>query len=393
MTPSARLSASIKLLDKILAGEPAERSLTRWARASRYAGSKDRAAIRDIVFDCLRNKRSFSHLGGGMNGRAIVVAHQFQAKSNLNAIFTGEGFAPAVLTHAELEALENPPPAPDPVRLDFPDFLETELNASLGEEFDNILSAMQARAPVDLRVNTLKTTLAEAQNLLARDLIFTDILPELSNALRITQNPRKLNGSLAYRYGFVELQDLSSQTIASFTGVKPGMRVLDYCAGGGGKTLALAALMEQKGTLLAHDVNPARMKDLPERARRAGATIQVLPPNQVALTQKCDLVLVDAPCSGSGAWRRNPDSKWRLSGQALEKLTLLQDEILGLAKNFVKPGGKLAYATCSLFELENDQRVEHFLQENADWTQEKQIHLTPSTGGDGFFGSILIKLP
>jgi len=169
--------------------------------------------------------------------------------------------------------------------------------------------------------------------------------------------------------------------------------VLDYCAGGGGKTLALAALMQQKGVLLAHDVNPSRMKDLPERARRAGAKIQILPPNQLDLAQQCDLVLVDAPCSGSGAWRRNPDSKWRLSRSGLEKLIALQDEILGLAKNYVKPGGKLVYATCSLFDLENDQRIQLFLTKNTNWRQKEQIRLTPSTGGDGFFGAILINTP
>ncbi len=393
MTPSARLSAAIQLLDQILAGEPAERALTRWARGSRYAGSKDRASIRDIVYDCLRQKRSLSHLGGAMNGRAIVLAHQFRGQTNLNDLFTGEGFAPAVLSDAEIGVLQNPQPAPDPVRLDFPDFLEPELKASLGDDFNEILTAMQGRAPVDLRVNTLKATLAEAQNLLARELIFTDILPNIPDALRITQNPRKLNGSLAYRYGFVELQDVSSQRIARFTGVQPGMRVLDYCAGGGGKTLALAALMQQQGALLAHDVNPSRMKDLPERARRAGAKIQILPPNQLELARKCDLVLVDAPCSGSGAWRRNPDSKWRLSVAGLEKLTQLQDEILGLAKGFVKPGGKLVYATCSLFNLENDQRIQHFMAENSGWTLADEVHLTPSTGGDGFFGATLVSKP
>ncbi|MBL4807099.1 MAG: RsmB/NOP family class I SAM-dependent RNA methyltransferase [Rhodobacteraceae bacterium] len=391
MTPSARLSAAIELLDQILAGEPAERALTRWARGSRFAGSKDRAAVRDTVYDCIRQKRSFGHLGGGMTGRAIVIAHQFHAGEPLDQLFTGEGFAPAPITLDEQRCLDNPIDAENAIALDYPDFLDSELRRSLGLDLASIMQAMQSRAPVDLRVNTLKTTVAEAQKYLARDLIFTDVVDGVPNALRITQNPRKLNGSLAYRYGFVELQDVSSQKIARFCGVQPGMRVLDYCAGGGGKTLALAALMNGKGDLMAHDVNPSRMKDLPDRSRRAGADINIIPPARLSRVENCNLVLVDAPCSGSGAWRRNPDSKWRLAQSGLDKLNALQDEILNSAKNFVADNGSLVYATCSLLTCENDDRTANFLAQNPEWSLESDLHLSPQTGGDGFYAAILRK--
>ena len=391
MTPTARLSAAIALLDQILTGDPAERALTRWARASRFAGSKDRAGVRDIVFDVLRRKRSLAHLSGAMTGRGLVLAQQFSNGAALEALFGDFRFAPEAVTEAEQAQLANPGDAPNPVRLDYPDFLDAELQRSLGDDLPEIMGAMQSRAPVDLRVNTLKTTVEEAQNYLARDLIFTEEVEGVAGALRITENPRKLNGSLAYRYGFVELQDVSSQLVSQRAGAKSGMKVLDYCAGGGGKTLALAAEMHGKGQLFAHDANPLRMKDLPERARRAGADIQVISPDHIGTSPKCDLVLVDAPCSGSGAWRRNPDSKWRLTEARLAELVSLQREILQKAQARVADGGALAYATCSLFERENAAQAAWFLEQNNGWELAHQQSLSPLTGGDGFFISVLAR--
>ncbi len=389
MTPTARLSAAIALLDQILTGDPAERALTRWARASRFAGSKDRAAVRDIVFDALRRKRSLAHLGGSMSGRSLVMAQQFSNGAALEELFGDFRFAPPALSPEESAQLANPGPAPDPVQLDYPDFLDAELRRSLGEGFVPVMQAMQARAPVDLRVNTLKTTVEEARKYLARDLIFTEAVDGIEGALRITENPRKLNGSLAYRYGFVELQDVSSQRVSKLAGVQPGMKVLDYCAGGGGKTLALSAEMQGQGQIFAHDVNPLRMKDLPERARRAGADIQVISPDHIDTAPKCDLVLVDAPCSGSGAWRRSPDSKWRLTAARLEELTNLQREILQKAQAQVGQNGLLAYATCSLFSAENADQIAWFQSENSGWKLLRQQSLSPLTGGDGFYISVL----
>jgi 16S rRNA (cytosine967-C5)-methyltransferase len=377
----------MELLDAALAGEPAERALTRWARASRFAGSKDRAAVRDLVYDALRQRRSLGWLGGGDTGRAMLIAHQRAEGTDLDALFTGDGFDPAPLTAAERSgAGHSLDAAPEAVRLDFPDFLGAELHQSLGAAFEPVLAAMRTRAPVDLRVNTLKTNADAATVVLARDGVQVAPHPLARNALRVLANPRLVGASRAYTQGMVELQDVSSQFVAEAAGARPGMTVLDYCAGGGGKTLALAAAMQGRGRLMAWDVNPRRMADLPERARRAGADIRVLSDDERAsLRPACDLVLVDAPCSGSGAWRRKPEGKWRLSPDELAAYPPLQDAILDAAAALVRPGGRLVYATCSLFARENEERAAAFRARRPDWKPEDARRLSPLDGGDGFF--------
>ncbi len=387
MTPAARLSAAIDLLDAVLAGEPAERALTRWARASRFAGSKDRAAVRDLVFDGLRRRRSLAWRGGAESGRAIVLAQAAGDGVDLDALCTGEGYDPAPLSAGERARLAaEAVPAPDPVRLDYPDFLDAPLRAALGADFEAVLGAMQSRAPVDLRVNTLKTNPNAAIVVLARDGVRAAPQPLAPNALRVVENPRAVAASRAYTSGMVELQDVSSQLVAALAGARPGMTVLDYCAGGGGKTLALAAAMEGRGRLLAWDVNPRRMVDLPERARRAGAAVSILDPAGLArLGPACDLVLVDAPCSGTGAWRRKPEGKWRVTPAEIAGFPPLQDAILDAAAAHVRPGGGLVYATCSLLAEENEARAAAFAARHPDWRAEAARRLSPVDGGDGFF--------
>ena len=386
MTPGARLSAAMALFDAILAGEPAERALTRWARASRFAGSKDRAAVRDLVFDSLRRRRSQAWIGGSETGRGILLGHQAAEGADLDALCTGQGYDPAPLNDAERASLARGlNGAPDPVRLDYQDFLDTPLRASLGADFESILQEMQHRAPLDLRVNTLKTNVNAAIVVLARDGVQAQVL-DTPNALRVSDNPRLVNASRAYSQGMVELQDVSSQRAALITGARPGMTVLDYCAGGGGKTLAMAATMDGCGRLMAWDINPRRMNDLPERARRAGAAITILnDAGRPDLGPVCDLVLVDAPCSGSGAWRRKPDGKWRLTPEELASYPPLQDGILDAAISHVRPGGRLVYSTCSLFRSENEERRAAFLARHPGWTPEEEARMSPLDGGDGFY--------
>ena len=386
MTPAARLSAAIDILDAILRGEPAERALTRWARASRFAGSKDRAAIRDVVFDCLRQRRSLGFLGGGDTGRALVLARAGLEGADLDALFTGQGFDPAPVSGTERRSLSaDLRMAPRAVRLDVPDFLEDELAQSLGDRFEPVMEAMRSRAPVDLRVNTLKTNARAATIALARDAILVEPLGLADGALRVVENPRLVAQSRAYTQGMVELQDVSSQFVAQSAGARPGMTVFDFCAGGGGKSLALAAAMKGTGRVLVHDANPGRMKDLPERARRAGATIEIVPPEARAAVPPCDLVFVDAPCSGTGAWRRTPEGKWRLTPTDLPRFAAVQDAILAEAAGHVRPGGTLVYATCSLLERENGDRVAAFLRDRPEWGLVEDRRLSPLDGGDGFY--------
>lgn len=387
MTPGARLSAAIELVDAILAGEPAERALTRWARASRFAGSKDRAAVRDLVFDALRQRRSLAWLGGDETGRAILLAHAAREGGDLEALCTGTGFDPAPLSSPERPRPESDlAGAPRAVRLDIPDFLEGPLHDALGGDAEAVLSALRQRAPVDLRVNVLKSNAAAATVVLARDGISVEAHPLARNALRVVAGPRLVAASRAYSQGMVELQDVSSQVVAETAGVEPGMTVLDFCAGGGGKTLALAAEMRGRGRLFAWDVNQRRMADLPERARRAGAAVRVLTEaERERLRARCDVVLVDAPCTGTGAWRRKPDGKWRLTAAAVAAFPPLQDEILDAAAGHVRPRGRLVYATCSLLREENEDRAAAFLARHPGWRQEFARRLSPLDGGDGFF--------
>ncbi len=387
MTPAARLSTAAELMDLIIDGDAAERVLTRWARASRFAGSKDRAAVRDIVFDILRKQRSYGWRMGSDTGRALVIAHLLDQNDAVEQYFTGEGYAPAPLSADELARICNEPErGPYPVELDFPDFLQEPLKRSLGEDFENILLALRDRAPVDLRVNTLKADRNAARDLLARDGIECAVPEECETALRVTENPRLVQNSKAYRNGLVELQDLSSQLVALACDARPGMTVLDYCAGGGGKSLALGAAMKGQGRLLAHDINPGRMKNLPERAGRADLRVELTDTRALpSLAGACDLVLVDAPCSGSGAWRRNPDSKWRLSDDDLDRLIQVQGDILRRAVSCVRPGGRLVYATCSILDVENQIQTARFLSRNPQLSLLKHQSFSPLTGGDGFY--------
>lgn len=380
MTPAARLSAAIAILDQVLAGRSAEMSLTNWGRASRFAGSGDRAAVRDVVFDCLRCRRSFAALGGAETGRGLVLGHLRASGLDAATFFTGEGHAPSVLTD------QDAPRQPSVLEaLDCPDWLEAPLRQSLGDDFAEILNALRARAPVFLRVNLAKANPAQAQAALAAEGIETAPHPLADTALEVLAGARKIQNSAAYLEGLVELQDASSQAVIQALPLADGQRVLDLCAGGGGKTLAMAARARLK--LFAHDADPRRMRDLPPRATRAGAKVTLTETPEK--TAPYDLILTDVPCSGSGSWRRDPEGKWRLTAERLADLTALQARIMDRASRMIGPGGALAYATCSLLSEENDAQVAAFLGRHPGWQVMFSHRFTPLQGGDGFFVALL----
>ncbi len=374
------------MLDEVIAGAPAEKTLTTWGRQNRYAGSGDRAAVRDLVFDALRCLRSYGWLGGADTGRAIMVGALRAEGRDPAELFTGCTYAPPLLGPGDPEPRDLTD-APLAVILDVPDWLLEHFRQSLGDDLEPVLQALRHRAPVFLRCNSHKTTRFLAAEALRQDNIDTRPHPLSPTALEVLTNPRRIQTSRAFQDGLVELQDAASQAVVDSLPLDTGQRVLDYCAGGGGKALAIAAKVGAR--VAAHDALPDRMRDLPLRAGRAGVDIDLVATSR--LDPPYDLVLCDAPCSGSGAWRRTPEAKWRLTPQRLAELTALQAEILDQAAKLVRPGGCLAYATCSLLGEENQQQVDTFLARQGGWSPGPTRRFTPLDGGDGFFVAQLTK--
>ncbi len=386
MTPAARLSSAIEIIDFIQAGGAAEKALTNWARRSRFAGSKDRAAVRDHVFDALRCKRSFAHLGGAQTGRGIILGLLRAQGVDPQEFFTGIGHAPEELS--QTEAAHNAVPKGN-TALDCPDWIAPGLQASLGADFAPICHALQHRAPLFLRVNTLKTSREMAVDALAKEGISSRAHPLSPTALEVVENPRRVHLSAPYKDGRIELQDAASQAVVDLLPLKPDSRVLDYCAGGGGKVLAMAARVD--ADYFAHDANPERMKDLPDRGARAGVEISRLETDALNGAAPFDFVLCDVPCSGSGAWRRSPAAKWSLDQAQLDDLCAIQADILARAAQFVAPDGGLAYCTCSLLDVENSAQIAGFLASHPDWKCSLQTRFTPLDGGDGFYCALLTR--
>ena len=305
MTPAARLQAAIEVLDQILDGDAAEKALSGWSRRSRYAGSKDRAAVRDHVFTALRCPRSHAALGGASTGRGLILGSLREAGIDPKSMFNGVGYGPAELSDEEGLTPRTPTSAAE--GLDIPDWLWAEFSASLGNDAEATATALRHRAPVHLRVNSKRSTVDQAIEDLQEDGIVCQRHAAATTALMVTEGARRIRNSEAYTSGVVELQDAASQAVVEALPLRDGMSVLDYCAGGGGKSLAMAA--RAKLSLFAHDTAPRRMQDLPIRADRAGVNITLLEPQHLAGAGPFDLVLCDAPCSGSGSWRRSPEGK------------------------------------------------------------------------------------
>ncbi len=378
MTPAARAAAAIAVLDRVLAGASPEAALTAWGRGARYAGSGDRAGVRDLVFQALRRRRSAGARGGGDSGRGLILGLAREAGDDW---FAGHAYGPA----AEGSADAGHEPAGD-VALDVPDWLAPRLRAALGADYIPVMQAMRDRAPVILRVNAARLTRAGAMERLAAEGIATRPHPLARFALEVTAGARAIARSRALAEGLVELQDAASQAVveavAAAVPLAPGMRVLDLCAGAGGKTLALAALAPLQ--LWAHDADPRRMADLPARAARAGVTVTTC--THPADFAPYDLVLADVPCSGSGSWRRDPVGKWALTPERLETLQTVQAAILAQAAGLAP---KVAYVTCSFLREENEERITAFLAAHPGWRQRLTRRFTPLEGGDGFFLSLI----
>jgi 16S rRNA (cytosine967-C5)-methyltransferase len=358
MTPAARVQAAIELLDAILSaarskGAPVDRIIADYFRARRYAGSKDRRAVRDLVYRALR-------LCGPVpqSGRAAMLAVA-QQDEGLAALFDGSPHGPAPRSEGEPVAKAGLAPK----------WLAAALRASgLGERE---IAALLERAPLDIRVNALKADRAALT------------LPEAGAPLASAQGLRFPPGTPveqwdAYAEGLIEVQDLGSQLIVEALPLSPGDTIIDLCAGGGGKTLALAARLGNAARIIAADTDRRRLGNLPPRAARAGAAVDhivLLDPGREMRSlhpwaNKADLVLVDAPCSGSGTWRRSPEGRWRLDPAELARLGALQDHVLDLAAQLVRPRGVVSFVTCSLLDAEGADRIAAFLARHPGWRAE-----------------------
>lgn len=380
MTPGARIAAAIEILHDMSEGLAAEQALTRWARRSRFAGSKDRAAIRDHIFGVLRRRSLAAHYGKADRPRALMIGALYHEQADLEALFSGEGHAPAPLSPAEQVF----PDAPDDKETlwNLPAWLVSHFEKALGANAQTTALALQDRAPVSLRVNTAKTTVADAQEMLTQAGIETTLNALCETALLVTEGARKIRNSAAYQEGLIELQDAASQAVAAAAPTKVE-RVLDYCAGGGGKTLAMA--VDPSTAVYAHDIDPRRMADLPARAGRAGVDVTLVATEDLTQVAPFDTVLCDAPCSGSGAWRRSPEAKWTLNEARLAELARLQDQILDNAAAVTSSNGTLVYATCSVLRCENEDRISAFLERQGQWFQTFARRFEVTEQGDGFF--------
>lgn len=408
MTPAARLQAVIDILDAMQAtSQPLDRFLRDWFRARRYAGSKDRRAIGERIFTIQRHRASLAWRLGDESPRALALASVLSEGGDPNALFTGDGYGPPALSDAERAAIANTPSDPPPhVRGEFPEFLTAELTRAFGENLSAEMTAMLARAPSDLRTNSLKTDRETLLAELAAQGIACAPTPYAPQGIRLEEGGTALAKSPLFESGAFEFQDEAAQIAALLLEARPGQTILDLAAGAGGKALALAAIMENRGAIAACDIRGEALHQLTLRAARAGVTniavhlIQDTPPSG-----PFDAIFLDAPCSGSGTWRRQPELKWRLTPGRLAALAEIQDRLLDQAAARLKPQGRIVYATCSILPCENEERVAAFLVRHPEFTLREAANAwngppvpglgrffraSPATSGtDGFFCALL----
>jgi 16S rRNA (cytosine967-C5)-methyltransferase len=433
MTPAARLSAAIELIDTIDTQRiPAAKALKEWGTAHRYAGSGDRAAISGLLWDVLRRRASSAFLMDADTPRAralgMLKLERGMDVEAIAALCDGGRFAPEPLSEAERSALTSRTlnDAPPHIAGDYPEWLDSYLAQAFGDDRVAEATAMASRAPLDLRVNTLKAKrekiLGSIAHLGARETPWSPL------GLRIDLGADARNPGISaeedFIKGAIEVQDEGSQLAALLSAAKPGEQVIDLCAGAGGKTLALAAMMQGKGRLIATDHDKRQLAPIYERLSRAGvhnADIRTPKGDTDTLADiraSADLVLIDAPCTGTGTWRRNPDAKWRMRPGALEVRLKDQIEVLDRAAGLVKPGGRIAYITCSVLPPENADQIRAFVGRHPDfavvppsqtatvlWDKAEDFAaaarelpegwlMTPHrTGTDGFFVSVLQRKP
>jgi len=428
MRMAGRVAAAIEILTQIFTQHrPASEALKDWGKAHRFAGSTDRHAIGTLVYDALRRRNTAAARMGDGRPRALVLGALREVwampADEIENLCT-EQFGPGVLSKAEHAALNRDmrEDLPAYIKGDFPEWLMPSLTRVFGERAAEEGAALSLRAPVDLRVNTLKSNPAQLLDAFAKHGAVAGPLSPLCVRLKSPDaNTRNINVEVepSHGLGWFEVQDAASQIAALLSGATVGERVADICAGAGGKTLALAAMMQNKGAISAYDSDKHRLRPIFERMARAGVSnIDVIPADEAAKLDEndgFDCVLIDAPCSGSGSWRRKPDAKWRLTQMQLQQRLKEQREVLEKAAALVKTGGRLIYITCSVLPEENADQVERFLSGHKNfeiipfarqWASAigtpapvsadgstNTLLLTPAQHGtDGFFIAVIKKI-
>ncbi|MFC7050595.1 RsmB/NOP family class I SAM-dependent RNA methyltransferase [Emcibacter nanhaiensis] len=383
MIEAARIQSVIELVDRLgqsfsSEGASADVLLRQYFQSRRYAGSKDRRAVSRLYYQIIRHWGGLVQVCGGPDARRMMLAAIYyllnDEKAYIESLFSGQKHGPEALSPEEQEFLEKIT-AEGFREVLYPDWMEKSLKARFGDELDDAMRVFNDRAPVGLRANLLKGDRAAAQQQLAENQIET-IPGQWASTSLILDEQIQLRDLGVYKQGLIEVQDEAAQLAVELADIQPGQQVMDYCAGAGGKTLAAAAFMQNKGQIYALDVSKPRLGELKPRAKRAGAHVvqTLLLGHSAAKREKqleqhrnhMDRVLLDVPCSGSGTWRRNPESKWRLTPDKLSDYCEIQKELLAEAWAFVKPGGRLVYMTCSIFMEENEQQVFDFVTSNDD---------------------------
>lgn len=425
MRPEAQVQSAIKILQQISeTRKPADLQLRSWGQKNRFAGSKDRAAIGELVFAVLRQRSRYAAQMISEAPRALMIAHLHAMKSpaDWQALFNGGPHAPGILSEEEMEMVHRQvEPLSLSTKYSIPEWALQDLSDTFGSDLEVEAKALLSRAPIDLRVNTLKSARKPARVHLQREGVNTEPGALSRKALRIETregiSPGKIIKTRTYMEGEVDVQDQGAIWILDQVTLRPGDTAIDLCAGGGGKTLGLATQMKNKGTLIATDVAQRRLSNVEPRLKRAGITCADLmhivdwvpgkdkqDPNLEAYKEKADLVFLDVPCSGSGTWRRQPDAKWRTDPNLVHGYRIAQKNILERGARLVKAGGELVYVTCSLFYSENAAQIDRFLSDNPEFTPRELepieglrkigdgYQLSPhSTGTDGFFVAFLRK--
>ncbi len=399
MTPAARLAAAIEVFANLESERrPASDALKSWGLAHRFAGSGDRAAIAGLVYDALRRRASSAFIMGSDSPRAILLGmlkreRGFDSEAIVR-LADGAKYAPETLSDDERKRLDaaDMTGAPAHVAGDYPEWLDPHFTHVFGDDRAEEGAALSSRAPLDLRVNTLKAEREKVAGMLS------DLKPEEARwspwglRVRLTADAKSpaIHAEPAFLKGMIELQDEGSQLAALFSGAKAGEQVIDLCAGAGGKTLALAAMMLNKGQVFATDDDKRRLAPIHDRLKRSGArNVQVRTPKSVGgelddLAGRCDLVLIDAPCTGTGTWRRNPDAKWRMRPGALEQRQKEQIEILDRSVPLLKGGGRIAYVTCSVLGEENGVQVRAFLERHPGFSIQPPAEVAGALGESAF---------